>query len=99
MISLKEILNDIEKNMEKEYAPDLVPLDDWRLLETDHFSDMGFKPHGDFAMSMENPSMLVYRKKDGWYLKDGKKNKHFRFAKFEALTDYFDKYQQDLKKI
>ena len=50
-------------------------------------------------MGLENPPMLVYRKGNGFHLKDGKKNKDIAFECFDAMVEYFDNYQQDLETI
>jgi len=93
MISLKEILHTVEE----ERKIDLIPYDEWTLVETDHLSDMGFKPNGTYCMGLENPPMLVYRKKDGFHLKDGKRKNQFKFESFDTMVEYFDNYQQDSK--
>jgi hypothetical protein len=93
MISLKEILHTVEA----EKKQDLIPYDEWSIVETDHLSDMGFKPNGTYCMGLENPPMLVSRKKDGFHLKDGKQNKQVVFKTFDDMVGYFDNYQQDLK--
>lgn len=93
MISLKEILH----TAEEEKKQDMIPYEEWTLVETDHLSDMGFKPNGTYCMGLENPPMLVYRKKDGFHLKDGKKKHSLQFKSFDNLVEYFDNYQQDLK--
>jgi len=93
MISLKEILHTVEE----EKKTDLIPFEEWTLSETDHLSDMGFKPSGTYCMGLENPPMLVYRKKNGFHLKDGKKKQQLQFEQFSGLVEYFDNYKQDLK--
>jgi len=93
MISLKEILH----TAEEEHKNGLIPYEEWRIAETDHLSDMGFKPNGTYCMGLENPPMLVFRKKDGFHLKDGKKKQNLTFSAFEQMVEFFDKYQQDLK--
>ena len=93
MISLKEILHTVESEKKQE----LIPHEKWTIVETDHLFDMGFKPNGTFCMGLENPPMLVYRKKDGFYLKDGKKKQNFVFKEFDQLVNYFDNYKQDSK--
>ena len=93
MISLKEILH----TAEEEHKNGLIPYEEWTIAETDHLSDMGFKPNGAYCMGLESPPMLVYRKKEGFYLKDGKQRKQYHFKSFGELIGYFDNYQQDLK--
>lgn len=93
MISLKEIINTIEE----EKNGGLIPYDEWSISETDYLSDVGFKPNGPFAMGMERPPMMVYRKEDGFHLKDGKNKKHHLFKEFDKLISHFDNYQQDSK--
>jgi len=91
MISLKEILNTVAEEKKTE----LIPHDKWTIVETDHLSDMGFKPNGTYCMGLENPPMLVFRKKDGFYLKDGKRKTNLRFESFDKLVGFFDNYKQD----
>lgn len=93
MISLKEILH----TAESEKKQDMIPYEEWTIVETDHLSDMGFKPNGTYCMGLENPPMLVFRKKDGFHLKDGKKKKQLSYKTFDEMVKYFDNYQQDLK--
>ncbi len=93
MISLKEILHTVGE----EKKTDLIPIDDWTIVETDHLSDMGFKPSGTYCMGLENPAMLVSRKKEGFYLRDGKKKTNQHFQSFENLVEFFDNYKQDFK--
>jgi hypothetical protein len=93
MISLKEILH----TAKDENKSGLVPYEEWTIAETDHLSDMGFKPNGTYCMGLENPPMVVFRKKEGFQLKDGKKKQNFKFQSFDQLVEYFDNYQQDLK--
>jgi hypothetical protein len=93
MISLKEIIHSIKSDKET----NLVPLDDWKISETDYLSDIGFKPNGESSMGLENPPMLAYRKKEGFCLKDGKLKQSFTFGTFDEMVNHFDKYQQDLK--
>jgi hypothetical protein len=93
MISLKEILY----NAMDEDKLGLVPYDEWTLPETDQLTDIGFKPNGNYCMGIENPAMLVYRKKDGFHLKDGKSKQEYIFDSFDKMIEYFDKYPQDLK--
>ena len=93
MISLKEILH----TAEEEHKNGLIPYDEWAISETDHLSDMGFKPNGTYCMGLENPPLLAYRKKEGFYLKDGKLKNQLRFESFGKMVEYFDNYQQDLK--
>lgn len=95
MISLKEILNSVEEEKKTE----LMPVDSWRISETDFLSDVGFKPNGSYCMGLESPPMLVYRKEDGFHLKDGKQNKKYFFKEWEHLDDFFQNYKQDLKSI
>lgn len=95
IISLKEILNTVDS----EKKQNLIPYDDWKIMETDHLYDMGFRPNGSYCMGLEHPPMLVFRKPDGFHLKDGKKKKHFLFKSFEELVNFFDTYKQDLKRI
>lgn len=93
MISLKEILH----TAESEQKTEMIPYEEWTIVETDHLADMGFKPNGTYCMGLENPPLLVYRKKDGFHLKDGKNKKQSAFKSFDEMVQYFDNYQQDLK--
>ena len=93
MISLKEILHTVES----EKKQDLIPYEEWTIVDTDYLSDIGFKPNGTFCMGLDNPPLLVFRKNDGFHLKDGKKKTHQVFKSFDELVQYFDNYQQDLK--
>lgn len=95
MISLKEIIHSVEE----EKKSGLINVEDWTLTETDYLSDIGFKPNGDFAMGLENPPLMVFRKEDGFHLKDGKKKTHLLFKKFEDMMEHFDSYEQKLKHI
>jgi len=91
MISLKEILHTVAE----EKKTDMIPYDEWTIVETDHLSDMGFKANGTYCMGLENPPMLVFRKKNGFHLKDGKRKSHLNFESFDHMVKFFDNYKQD----
>jgi hypothetical protein len=107
MIKLSEILNHIRD----EATSDYVPPDDWRLTETDYFSDMGFVQDGNFALRLHNPSLRVSKKKnlthelsrdvhavgEGYVVEDLKKKKNYTFPTFKHLVEFFDNYDQDFK--
>ena len=107
IIKLSEILHSIDEDEKS----DMVNLDDWKLSEIDHLVEMGFEQDGDYKMMLNNPKMVVCKKKKithqlpkdiqaigpGYVLKDGSKNKTYTFSTFMEMVEFFDNYEQDLK--
>lgn len=100
MISLKELLNRVDK----ENKSGMIPLDDWRWPDVDHLATMGFGFDGDYIMRTDKPpEMKVFKKRDQdettgkvhefFFLEEPEKPVK-RFRTFNDLIDYFDTYEQ-----
>ena len=97
--------------MQQNEEAGLISLDDWRLSEVDYFIDMGFSQNGDTCMSLNNPEIKVYKKKnmthelardvqavgEGYVVEDTTKKKKYTFPTFKKMIEYFDNYEQDFK--
>jgi len=93
---------------------DMIPPDDWNYHCWQILDDLGFKLDGSFKMSLDHKDdfegikkmmkMIVFKKKDGWYLEyiknnndiDGEPVKIEQIKKFSDLTeiihDIFQKF-------
>jgi hypothetical protein len=86
--------------MKEAMESDMVPPDDWGIHEWDSLHELGFESDGRFKMCFEHTdevegeektlTVVVYKKKDGWYLEHEKnKNKQptLRFKQNGALVN------------
>jgi hypothetical protein len=77
---------------------DMLPPDGWLMNEWQALDDLGFEADGNFKMSFDHEdeidgdvktlNMVVYKKKDGWYVettKNGKMEQCLRFNRHESL--------------
>ena len=88
---------------------DMLPPDGWIIHEWAALDDLGFETDGNFKMSFDHEdeidgetktlNIVVYKKKDGWYLettKNGKQEQSLRFERHESLLkkihDIFEKF-------
>jgi hypothetical protein len=88
---------------------EMLPPDGWVMNEWGSLDDLGFEADGSFKMRFEHEdeidgdvkslNLVVYKKKDGWYIettKNGKQEQSLRFNKHESLLkkihDIFEKF-------
>jgi hypothetical protein len=88
---------------------DMLPPDDWGIHEWDSLNDLGFESDGMFKMKFEHEEvvngdekeleLVVYKKKDGWYLEskiNGKSEPTLRFnqngSMLTRIHDIFEKF-------
>lgn len=107
MLKLSEIIRSIDEDE----AQGMIDLDDWKLSEIDHLTDMGFDMNGTYKMELLNPELIVYKKKgikhqlpndvqavgEGYVLEDKARDKTHTFATFKQMVEFFDNYEQDFK--
>lgn len=86
-------LTHILKQVEEEHHNGWIPIERWKINETDYLYDIGFRQNGDFSMEMEDPQMVVWKDKEKFYLKS--QNKILDFKQFNNLIQYFDNYQHE----
>ena len=98
MIKLSEIVHTIRKDKD-ELENDLTALENWRIVDSDFLTDMGFQPAGITHFEMKNPNIVVYHQKNkGFVVDDKSHNKKTLFPKFVELIDHFSNYKQKFEK-
>ena len=71
MIKLSEIVHTIRKDKD-ELENDLTALENWRIVDSDFLTDMGFQPAGITHFEMKNPNIVVYHQKNKGFVVDGR---------------------------
>lgn len=95
--------------MKRLVETDMLSPDEWEIHEWDGLNDLGFESNGMFKMEFEHTDvvngeekslkLIVYKKKDGWYLEheeNGKSLPTLRFKQNGSLLtkihDIFEKF-------
>lgn len=88
---------------------DMLPPDGWSLHEWDSLDDLGFKSDGSFKMSFDyneeidgetkTLNLVVYKKRDGWYLETTKNNEKSQILRFNHNNSMLKKIHDTFHKF